>query len=221
MKAIVTLSAASFVAALSACAAPGYEGLDETDAGAQADSETEALEQLPLEAVQPASLTTLPSICGCLAGQPVPGNCNIFDFRGALSGVTFDAPPGVGCSIIFGSRFADVLTGSNQDDVICTGAGNDLAWGRKGNDKISGGPGEDELSGEEGWDELCGEEERDILRGGQGNDVLRGGEGPDTMFGGEDDDDLKGGPGGDVGNGQSGTDRCDVDIETRVACELF
>lgn len=161
MKTIATLGAASlFAAALAASGAAAYDGLDETDAGPKAGSETEALDALPLVA-DDETLTTFPAACGCLAGEPIPAGCNVFDFRDAGAAVVFTAPAAV-CAVILGSQFGDQLTGSNQDDVICAAQGDDLVWGRIGKDQIFGGQGDDKLHGGAGNDYGHGQGGTDI-----------------------------------------------------------
>ena len=69
---------------------------------------------------------------------------------------------------IFGSSYADTLTGDAN--------GNQL-YGGAGNDSLSSGGGGDTLHGDAGDDSLSGGDGDDWLDGGDGNDVLNGGAG--------------------------------------------
>ncbi|MBA3756075.1 MAG: calcium-binding protein [Nitrosomonas sp.] len=69
---------------------------------------------------------------------------------------------------IFGSSYADTLTGGVN--------GNQL-YGGAGNDSLSGGDGFDTLHGDAGDDSLNGGNGDDWLDGGDGNDMLNGGAG--------------------------------------------
>ncbi len=102
------------------------------------------------------------------------GNANnTLDARQFVAGgVTLDG--GAGNDSIFGTTFADLLTG---------GLGNDTIDGDAGNDVIGGGAGADSLIGGIGNDRLLGQENSgDRLIGGVGNDTLDGGAGEDTII---------------------------------------
>ena len=67
---------------------------------------------------------------------------------------------------LFGSSFADSLSGDNNNNTIWGAAGNDYIYGNGGNDALNGGDG------------------NDVLNGGAGNDTLVGGAGLDQLYGG-------------------------------------
>lgn len=69
---------------------------------------------------------------------------------------------------IFGSSYADTLTGDANFNQINGGAGND---------SLSGGGGIDTLFGDAGDDSLNGGDGDDLLNGGDGDDTLNGGAG--------------------------------------------
>ena len=69
---------------------------------------------------------------------------------------------------IFGSSYADTLTGDADWNQLYGGAGNDTLGGGGGGDTLSGDAGNDSLSGGDG---------DDVLNGGDGNDTLNGGAG--------------------------------------------
>jgi serralysin len=80
-----------------------------------------------------------------------------------------DGPPGSSVTLfsieeVYGSSFADTLTG---------GGSNDLLAGQAGGDSIAGRGGNDTLAGEGG---------RDTLNGGSGDDTLTGGAGADKFI---------------------------------------
>ncbi|MBH8564824.1 cadherin-like domain-containing protein [Nostoc sp. CENA67] len=95
---------------------------------------------------------------------------------------------------IFGTNFADYLTGT---------VGNDIINGGNGNDTIYGGAGSDSLNGDNGNDILYGD---GLMDGGAGNDTLNGGNGDDTLYGGGGSDYLIGGNGNDLLYGGTGSD---------------
>ncbi|MBD9641974.1 hypothetical protein IB277_37615 [Ensifer sp. ENS07] len=88
---------------------------------------------------------------------------------------------------VWGSDFADTLTGD---------AGINFLRGFLGNDRSYGGNGNDRLFSHEGNDVLYGEVGNDIMRGGTGNDVLIGGAGADDLY------------------GEAGSDRFDFNLTT-------
>ncbi|HUQ37944.1 MAG TPA: cadherin domain-containing protein, partial [Aestuariivirga sp.] len=75
-----------------------------------------------------------------------------------------------GIENLYGSAFADTLTGNSGDNSI---------WGDAGNDTLRGGAGNDTLYGGAGIDTLYGEAGADIffLQAGLGNDTVAGGAG--------------------------------------------
>lgn len=98
---------------------------------------------------------------------------------------------------VYGSDYADTLTGNGVANFIDGGAGNDT---------ISGGQGNDDLRGSAGNDTLDGGAKDDILYGDAGNDTLLGGQGIDNLFGGDNTDRLDGGIGNDDLTGGAGRD---------------
>ncbi|ETI59380.1 protease [Sphingobium sp. C100] len=98
------------------------------------------------------------------------------DYRTATSGVTVNLSVGaaqntvgsgtdtlVNLENIFGSAYADTLTGNSGSNRIVSGAGNDDLFGGAGDDVLEAGGGNDYLNGGSG---------SDILTGGGGNDVF-------------------------------------------------
>jgi Ca2+-binding RTX toxin-like protein len=77
--------------------------------------------------------------------------------------------------VVFGTAFADSLTGNTADNVLSGGAGQDTVRAGLGNDVVIGGDGNDTLDGDDG---------RDLLIGGLGSDVLQGLGGDDILIGG-------------------------------------
>ncbi|MEL6465502.1 MAG: hypothetical protein AAFQ58_11085 [Pseudomonadota bacterium] len=90
---------------------------------------------------------------------------------------------------VFGSVFADMITGNGEDNTL---AGND------GQDTLSGGSGHDNLDGERGSDVIYGGDGFDRLWGGLNDDSLFGEDGDDTLYGGAGDDTLYGDSGNDL-----------------------
>ncbi|MDW9483185.1 protease [Sinorhizobium meliloti] len=88
---------------------------------------------------------------------------------------------------VWGSDFADTMTGD---------AGVNFLRGYLGNDRTYGGDGNDRVYSHEGNDVLYGELGDDIMRGGTENDVLIGGLGADDLY------------------GEAGTDRFDFNLTT-------
>ena len=66
---------------------------------------------------------------------------------GEAAGDTF-----INIELIFGSRFADDVTGDNADNWLYTLGGNDVLRGLEGADALSGGAGDDQLYGGSGAD---------------------------------------------------------------------
>ena len=71
---------------------------------------------------------------------------------------------------LYGSGFADTLTGNSGDNSIWGDAGNDTIRGGAGNDTLYGGAGADTMYGEAGADLF-------FLQAGLGNDTVAGGAG--------------------------------------------
>jgi hypothetical protein len=87
---------------------------------------------------------------------------------GSAAGDTFS-----GFERVFGSKFADTITGTGAAEAFFGEAGGDDLVGGGGNDTLFGGAGEDDLSGGEGNDRLSPEgdvAEADHLFGGNGKD---------------------------------------------------
>jgi Ca2+-binding RTX toxin-like protein len=77
--------------------------------------------------------------------------------------------------VVFGTAFADSLTGNAADNVLMGGAGPDTVRAGLGNDVVIGDDGNDTLDGDDG---------RDLVIGGLGSDVVRGLGGDDILIGG-------------------------------------
>ena len=80
---------------------------------------------------------------------------------------------------VYGSDFADSITGDGGPNYLAGGGGNDSIYGLGGDDILVGGLDHDYLYGGSGDDWLFGGAGNDILRGEAGNDTLDGGEGFD------------------------------------------
>lgn len=80
---------------------------------------------------------------------------------------------------IWGSAFADTLTGDGGANTLSGGDGADVLSGLGGNDALFGGSGDDVLYGSSGDDSLYGGAGDDVLNGGTGADVIDGGDGTD------------------------------------------
>jgi Ca2+-binding RTX toxin-like protein len=81
---------------------------------------------------------------------------------------------------LWGSNFADQLTGDAGINELMGYAGNDTLAGGDGNDRLFGGDGDDIVGGGNGNDSINGDNGDDTLFGSEGNDTLRGGAGIDT-----------------------------------------
>ncbi|WP_347312610.1 beta strand repeat-containing protein [Defluviimonas sp. SAOS-178_SWC] len=103
-----------------------------------------------------------------------------------------------GIEYVWGSEWADVVTGNNGVDHNFVG--ND------GNDTLIGGDGADELDGGFGNDSLSGNDGSDVIIGGDGEDWIAGNNGDDTIYGGNQYDTIYGGAGNDVVDGGDGRD---------------
>jgi Ca2+-binding RTX toxin-like protein len=113
---------------------------------------------------------------------------------------------GMGDDRIYGSAFADTLTGGGGSDRLFGLSGNDRLNGSGGKDVLFGGDGDDRLFGSDGPDRLFGEAGNDTLDGGGAVDRLWGGTGNDSLLGGSSNDLLFGEVGRDTLYGQTGND---------------
>ncbi|CAN5243987.1 hypothetical protein BH10PSE7_BH10PSE7_42810 [soil metagenome] len=151
------------------------------------------------------------------------------DFKYSFNVVLFSDAANFGGTVkadyVFGSSFADNISGGRGDDIIEAGSGKDTLAGGNGNDTLDGGSrddrlnggnandwlsgdlGNDRLSGGFGADTLSGYDGDDALYGGGAKDSLGGGEGADTVFGGDGDDTIDGWAGGDRLAGGNGRDQ--------------
>ncbi|TSD89479.1 calcium-binding protein [Mycobacterium sp. KBS0706] len=73
---------------------------------------------------------------------------------------------------IFGTDFADTLTGSAADNQFYAGVGDDILSGMAGTDVLDGGNGDDVLDGGDGGDTLYGGNGADQMIGGAGYDYI-------------------------------------------------
>lgn len=90
--------------------------------------------------------------------------------NGAASGGTAVGDTLYNIENLYGSVYADFLTGDGNDNILNGGAGDDTLNGGEGDDNLFGGDGDDDLFGGDGVDSLYG---------GAGNDDLDGGDGDD------------------------------------------
>ncbi len=100
------------------------------------------------------------------------GSVNVNLSTGRASGADGDDRL-TGIENLYGSSFADVLSGDGANNYIA---------GSSGDDRLDGGAGADSLDGGEGDDRLDGGEGDDELQGGDGHDTLIGGAGVDTVL---------------------------------------
>lgn len=146
------------------------------------------------------------------------GKKDAIDGRNMLDAMTADLGAGTiqsggfnwtiaGAEVLFGTEFADHLTGSGAGDLIFGRAGNDTIIGLSGEDVLHGDDGNDSIFGELGNDKLFGEANQDTLKGQEGDDTLRGGLDADFLFGGSGKDLLYGDKGDDILYGNGGNDR--------------
>ena len=87
---------------------------------------------------------------------------------GSAAGDTFD-----GFETVFGTKFADTITGANADETFFGEQGNDHLFGGSGDDTLFGDQGADDLHGGQGDDRLSPEGdviEADHMFGGNGSD---------------------------------------------------
>lgn len=109
------------------------------------------------------------------------------DFYYADKGVTLDLGSGLANFVIdgakaqtrftsiegvWGSRFADQITGTNKDEYIYSLEGNDTIRAGGGNDEINAYKGNDTVFCDAGNDSVLLAPGRDILHGGSGQDLL-------------------------------------------------
>ena len=118
---------------------------------------------------------------------------DVADYRGSLSGVTVDLGTGVAndgfgavdalvnIETVFGSEYADTLTGNADGNVLAGFDGSDTIYGGDGNDLLVGDAGDDFLFGEAGDDLIVAGEGSDRINGGAGNDSLSGEDGVHTF----------------------------------------
>ena len=89
---------------------------------------------------------------------------------------------------VFGSGFADNITGDSAGNRLEGRGGNDTLNGDGGNDRILGGDGDDTINGGDGVDTLFGQAGNDTINGGADNDFIFGSAGGDIIDGGADFD---------------------------------
>lgn len=125
----------------------------------------------------------------------------------------------LGIEGIFGSRFADHLTGTDETNTLRGAGGDDVLYGLGGNDVLTGGTGHNLIYGGDGDDQLNGwdsgtsvltarntAEGSNEMHGGAGNDRIFGANGDDVLYG-DDGDDVVWGWGGQAElHGGSGDD---------------
>ncbi|MGO4705269.1 calcium-binding protein [Microvirga sp. 2MCAF38] len=97
---------------------------------------------------------------------------------------------GSGHDTIYGSLYANELSGQDGNDILAGAGGDDTLWGGNGHDTLYGGTGDD------------------VISGGSGNDLIQGGVGADTMSGDDGINTL------DYGDGTVGVY---VDVHTNTA----
>jgi serralysin len=171
------------------------------------------------------------------------------DYRTATAGVTVNAQIAaaqvtggsgtdtlIGIEALWGSAFADVLTGTGTSGGFVRGGdGNDTIFAALGSDDLDGGAGTDTLDTTL-WD---GDYVVDLTTGltnfggelminfeniisGDGNDVLTGTNGANRIRGGIGNDSLIGGLGNDLLDGGAGRDTADYSAATgAVTVNLF
>lgn len=107
---------------------------------------------------------------------------------------------------VFGSEFADTISGDGNNNSLNGFRGNDTIYAGAGQDTVVGDTGSDSLFGSVGNDQIFGGSGGDFLFGGDNNDIILAGSEGDFLFGGNGDDALSGGAGGDSFNGGDGDD---------------
>jgi Ca2+-binding RTX toxin-like protein len=118
---------------------------------------------------------------------------DLLKYLASPSGVTVDLSLGTasggdaqgdqisGIDDLYGSGFADTITGTDGNNVLSGFGGGDTISGGSGDDLIDGGGGNDTLSGGAGYDTLEGGAGNDTIEGGDYSDMLSGGDGTDTL----------------------------------------
>jgi Ca2+-binding RTX toxin-like protein len=158
---------------------------------------------------------------------------DIASYRDASAAVSVDLVAGVATggggndtliSIedIYGSRFADTLTGNAAGNEVHGFGGDDLIVGAAGNDVIYGGAGHDTVSYADATSKVVVDLDGAFAKGGAGhdalhnienvvgsdfNDVLTGSHKHNVLDGGAGNDKITGGVGSDVLTGGDGADR--------------
>ena len=133
---------------------------------------------------------------------------------------------------VYGSTFADILTGSAQDDFLQGDLGNDIMDGGPGFDTVryslspagvtvnlatgtaTGGEGNDTLSG---FEAISGSPFGDTLIGNSAKNTLSGVDGDDRLAGGLGDDTLDGGAGTDFADYSGASAGVTVNLATRTS----
>ncbi len=111
----------------------------------------------------------------------------------------------LGIEGVFGSRFADHLTGTDEINTLRGDGGDDILFGLGGNDTLTGGTGHNLIFGGDGDDQLNGwhigtsvltrrntAEGSNEMHGGAGNDRIFGANGDDVLYGDDGDDTIWG-----------------------------
>lgn len=117
---------------------------------------------------------------------------------------------------IFGSTFADTITGGANADNLTGGEGDDSIQGAAGNDSVNGNTGVDFILGGQGNDTLFGGKDNDNINGNLGDDVANGNLGDDTVQGGQGNDSVNGGGDDDFLYGNLGNDTLSGDLGNDV-----
>jgi Ca2+-binding RTX toxin-like protein len=125
--------------------------------------------------------------------------------RGRVQGQGRDRLRGVQC--LYGTRFADRITGSPRDDLLFLCAWMTGAPVDRTHNIVHAMAGDDEVNGCAGGDTVHLGDGTDMFMGGHGDDYAYGGDGPDTIHGTYGSDHLEGGDGNDRVNG---TFYCDL-----------
>jgi Ca2+-binding RTX toxin-like protein len=163
------------------------------------------------------------------------------------AGTTSDGDTLTSVEDVFGTGYADVVTGDGRgnglfgsygkDDIV-GGGGNDFIEPGAGRDTADGGPGSDILANLDragvtvdlgagtdsdggtltGFEDILGSASDDTLIGDAAPNTILGADGDDVVKGRAGDDLLSGDGGDDTANGGSGTDRCQAEIQSR--CEF-
>ena len=110
-----------------------------------------------------------------------------------------DRVQGVQC--LYGTRFADRITGSPRDDLLYLCAWTTGTAVDRVPNVVYAGAGDDEVNGCDGGDRVYLGDGKDLFLGGHGDDWVYGGAGPDSIHGNLGSDHLEGGDGNDRVNG--------------------